>query len=583
MDGPDHPQDEQPGTTNNVPALIHDYRAQREAWREQARNLARMREEVLAAADREARDIVSAARADVRRILLKARRDLLVLAAQVRAAGRLGDSEETVETISFLPSDDLGHARDALSSARHDVRRVLDESRPELEGLASEGEALRAALRQQKRPTHPLAQPPRATLSDRFAPPPVDLEFGTIAIDEPEAAAIGITRVQRPVRVFVAAAAGLAFVVVVGTAWWLMHGGEPEAASASAPAAATQKPAAAAPGGARAATSSTAAPVRSTSGPAAVSLNVTAKRLAWVRLTADGRVTAERLFKAGETQHVSAAREVSVRAGDAGAVFVSVDGRQAVALGDEGEVVTRRFTAPAPAPTKPAAVTPKAPVAPSAPNASVPVARSPVQRPSVASAAPSALSNPPVSAPRTPEPQTFTPSTAQALPSPAIPAPAATAGARPTTPPTVERPAAPTTTAPPPAASVAAPAARVSVEDSIANASSQWLDAYYRQDRARMTAISGTQSNVSDDRNDKEKLPRGLAGVRRSLDDVQVKVIGAEAMLTARMTERMEDTASGKMAQAVSYVSHMWSQRNGVWQLHDVRIVSASALSRSLR
>src|SRR5262245_14338577 len=131
MDRPDYPQDEQPGIAagpaagaeSNVPSLIHDYKAQRAAWRAQARNLARMREEGLAAADHEARDIVSAARADIRRILLKARRDLIVLAAQVRAAGRLGDAEETPDTVNFLPADDLEQAQEVFTSARHDVRR----------------------------------------------------------------------------------------------------------------------------------------------------------------------------------------------------------------------------------------------------------------------------------------------------------------------------------------------------------------------------------------------------------------------------------------------------------------------------
>jgi len=129
MDGPDYPQDERPGTANNVPSLIHDYRAQRDAWREQARNLARMREEVLTAADREAKDIVSTARGDVRRILLKARRDLLVLAAQVRAAGRLGEAEDSADTITFLPADDLSQAR------------------PGLGGLLSEGPCVQAGPR----------------------------------------------------------------------------------------------------------------------------------------------------------------------------------------------------------------------------------------------------------------------------------------------------------------------------------------------------------------------------------------------------------------------------------------------------
>src|SRR6187431_2382943 len=138
MDRPDYPQDDKPGTTNSVPALIHDYRAQREAWREQARNLARMREEVLAAADREAKDIVTSARTDVRRILLKARRDLLVLTAQVRAAGRLGEPDDSPDTVNFLPADDLSDISTSLTTARHDVRRVLDETRPELEGLAAE-------------------------------------------------------------------------------------------------------------------------------------------------------------------------------------------------------------------------------------------------------------------------------------------------------------------------------------------------------------------------------------------------------------------------------------------------------------
>ena len=94
-----------------------------------------------------------------------------------------------------------------------------------------------------------------------------------------------------------------------------------------------------------------------------------------------------------------------------------------------------------------------------------------------------------------------------------------------------------------------------------------------------MTAIA-PQASVTDDRGDKERLPRGLTGVRRSLDDVKIQMVGGEAMLTARMTERME--TAGQMAQAVSFISHMWTQRNGSWQLYDVRIVSAAALSRAV-
>ena len=97
-----------------------------------------------------------------------------------------------------------------------------------------------------------------------------------------------------------------------------------------------------------------------------------------------------------------------------------------------------------------------------------------------------------------------------------------------------------------------------------------------------MASIS-PQVNVADDRGDKERLPRGLTGVRRTFEDVNVQVVNSEAIFTAKMTERMENIAAGQSANAVSFVSHMWTQRNGSWQLHDVRIVSASTLGRSLR
>ena len=95
-----------------------------------------------------------------------------------------------------------------------------------------------------------------------------------------------------------------------------------------------------------------------------------------------------------------------------------------------------------------------------------------------------------------------------------------------------------------------------------------------------MASISA-QVHVVDNRRDKERLPRGLTGVRRTLDDVNLQVFNSEAIFTARMTERMENLAAGQSAQTVSFVSHMWTQRNGIWQLHDVRIVSASTLARS--
>ena len=75
-----------PPTGHDVPELVDTYRSQREALQAQANQLARLRDEIRAAAEREATDIVDAARRDVRQILVKARRELLVLTAQVQAA-----------------------------------------------------------------------------------------------------------------------------------------------------------------------------------------------------------------------------------------------------------------------------------------------------------------------------------------------------------------------------------------------------------------------------------------------------------------------------------------------------------------
>jgi hypothetical protein len=589
MAGPDYPQDDHPVAASKVPSLIHDYRAQREAWREQARNLARMREEVLSAADHEAKDIVSAARADIRRILLKARRDLLVLAAQVRAAGRLGDAEDsTPDAVQFLPSDDLGQASNVLTSARHDVRRVLDESRPELEGLAAEGEALRAALRQQRpmapAPVEVRRQVPRPNIEDAIeAEParPVDFEFASLAADDSPDLILNRSSMRRPFRGMLAAAASLAAVAVMGTALWLYR---PQANAASKSPAGSAKSTA----GANASVDSRAASANTASslpgGRAPLSIQVALRRASWMRVTTDGRVTAERIFKPGETQNLSATREISIRAGDAGAVTVAVDGRPPVALGREGEAITRQFAVDGARP-KAAAPAPET-SAPARPSPSVPIARS--QKPQVdptvpsntvpSNTAPSNVVKPGAAAttaappPRVTDQQTVAPAPAAStpVPLPAAPRPSATTG----------RPAVSTDRL---AASPSTPAAtQTSLQESLTNVASRHLDAYYRQDRAMMSALA-PGANVSDDRGVKEKLPGGLNGVRRSFDGVSFKVFGSEALLTAQMTERMDNAAAGQMTQVVSFIAYTWTQRNGGWQLYDIRIISASALRRALK
>jgi cytoskeletal protein RodZ len=69
-----------------------------------------------------------------------------------------------------------------------------------------------------------------------------------------------------------------------------------------------------------------------------------ADRMCWVTAHADGTRVVYRLLPAGAEETVRAAREVRVRAGDAGALRLSVNGRDRGAFGADGEVRVARLT-----------------------------------------------------------------------------------------------------------------------------------------------------------------------------------------------------------------------------------------------
>src|SRR5687768_241408 len=93
-----------PNESPGMPDLIERYKVRRDAWIAQADELARLRDEVRGSAEREALEIVTAARRDVRRVIMEARRELLVLSAQVQAA--LGEATPKPEPVALLlPTD----------------------------------------------------------------------------------------------------------------------------------------------------------------------------------------------------------------------------------------------------------------------------------------------------------------------------------------------------------------------------------------------------------------------------------------------------------------------------------------------
>jgi cell division septum initiation protein DivIVA len=356
-----------------MPELLQDYKAQRVRLIAQTRELERLRQQVRSSAEREAAAIVTAARQNVRRVLLDARHELLVLVAQLQAVGcdtRPADLPQNVFPTEATSSSTIisavetsapgalppGHS---ITGARRDVREVLLEAQSELVALAEEARELRARIATQ----HSHAQELPAAAESIAATAPQESESAPASTPVPEpapasfshaeadVAAIGYTPLASTPRVFVAIAAGIV-VAAVGVVLFLSSSGR--AASPRAPQSLRPEPSqASSEPTTRPQPVAAAVPLPSAPRDSSVlSLTIDVKRPAWIRTTVDGRADLGRLFDAGEKRTVTAREAIVMRAGDAGAVFVSVNGGQARPLGLDGHVISRRFGNPA-APSQP--------------------------------------------------------------------------------------------------------------------------------------------------------------------------------------------------------------------------------------
>jgi len=72
-----------------------------------------------------------------------------------------------------------------------------------------------------------------------------------------------------------------------------------------------------------------------------VGLSVT--RPCWVTATVDGQRTIDRLLQPGEKQTIEVRRDLTLTAGDASSVALTLNGAEARPLGHAGEVVTVRL------------------------------------------------------------------------------------------------------------------------------------------------------------------------------------------------------------------------------------------------
>jgi cytoskeleton protein RodZ len=83
--------------------------------------------------------------------------------------------------------------------------------------------------------------------------------------------------------------------------------------------------------------------------PAATTSELTTTQPVWVRVIADGQRVVERELPANARVPLTAERTIVIRAGNAGAVRVTLAGQDLGILGAEGTVITRTFTVPRPA------------------------------------------------------------------------------------------------------------------------------------------------------------------------------------------------------------------------------------------
>jgi ketosteroid isomerase-like protein len=345
---------------------------------------------------------------------------------------------------------------------------------------------------------------------------------------------------SKPMWAWVGMLAATGILLLAGVAWWAQaRDSRSTLASISTTNRAAAPGSGTKPGAGGSDAAATAAPVSTPPAtPAGVAIEV--RRTSWIRAIVDGKEDS-RVYQAGETRAILGAHTVSLRAGDGGAVFVSVDGRPAEALGAPGTAVTRQYSLAGPA-VVPAVATAPTPAA--AAGAATPVATA------------------------------ATSSGSPAAPSAAVAARPVDVAAPPSPPPTVA----------PAAASESAPSAAPTSggRADLVSAGQQWLDAYQRRDRDGMAASGTDNVTISDERTLTERFPAWQTGIRRDLDQVELELTGDTALLTARMTERSGDNGTAA-SQHVSRVSQIWVRRNGRWRVADVRIMGESRLNQIVR
>ena len=186
-------------------------------------------------------------------------------------------------------------------------------------------------------------QPEVGTRGDRALLPPEPLADSSSAGAVPGTLR-GRRRTFRVASLLVAAVVLLAATLAIVLALRASRASPDTAAPPALPEASSSRPIPAPPGAEAPAAQPSAAPP-APAAAAGVNLELATRRAVWMRVTIDGRRAFEREVPPDRRIPLRAERAIAIRAGDAGAVMVTIDGRDAGPLGRDGAIVTRVFNA----------------------------------------------------------------------------------------------------------------------------------------------------------------------------------------------------------------------------------------------
>jgi hypothetical protein len=467
--------------------------------------VAREAEEILARYEEDARDtadqLMIEARLEAARLLTDARREMAALAEQIAA---------------------LHEAQREAASSLQQTRRALDSALGSVPPAAgSSGSSPAGAIS-----PLPAARPPSA-----FDVRPQSGPVTPVATSSPFAArkpsaprkAVGWHRRRRMFGVLIGC--GVSAALLFAT-WMILSSTSADQTRASD---ADHVPAASTPDVARQNTAGR--PRRSSASARPMTVSLQARRPSWVRATRDGTREAGYLLQPGQRRVLTASRHLSIRAGDAGALLISVNGGASTPFGKDGQPLTRDFGA-----------------------AAVPT--------NLASGIRSAVDD-----------QVRTTSSEKDVRTTGI-APV-TVLASPSQQNTIVGTAVPS---PEPALSPGGPASTRSDEEQILAIDRQWFDSFYRGDRIAMSRLSAPGFELADSRSDAERIARSVTP-QRTLADVRVDVHGEGAVLSGRMIERF--SKNGQTQDRESFVSEVWVKRDGRWQLLGIRLASGTEVRRA--